>query len=129
MVHKRLIRPDRRRRIPKQFSWVDHRLVRERHIERCDPDACALYLFLLTVADAHGLSYYADASIARRLSLDEPRLRAARARLVHADLLAYEHPLYQVLDLAPVPTPQPSLSATGAPRLLAEVLRTMGQRS
>jgi hypothetical protein len=128
MVHKRLLRPERRRRIPTQFSWVDHRLVGERHIERCDPDACALYLFLLTVADAQGLSYYADGSIARRLSLDESRLRAARARLVHADLVAYEHPLYQVLDLAPVPTPQPPRTATSAPRSLSDVLRAMGQR-
>ena len=67
MVTKCVLRPERRRRVPKHFSWIDHRLVRERHIERCDPDACALYLFLLTVADAQGLSYYADASIARRL--------------------------------------------------------------
>lgn len=127
MVHKRLLRPQRRRRIPDHFSWVDHRLVRERHIERCDPDDCALYLFLLTVADADGLSYYADGSIARRLSLDESRLRAARARLVRADLVAYEHPLYQVLDLAPLPTPQPPRTATEAPRSLSDVLRTMGQ--
>ena len=57
MVTKRLLRPERRRRLPAHFSWIDHRLVRERHLERCGPDAGALYLFLLTVADAEGLSY------------------------------------------------------------------------
>lgn len=124
MVHKRLLRPERRRRIPTQFSWVDHRLVRDRHIERCDAYACALYLFLLTVADAQGLSYYSDPAIARRLSLDEARLRAARARLEHADLIAYDKPLYQVLDLAPQLLPR---SATGAPRSIAEVMRALGQ--
>ncbi len=48
--------------MPSQFSWVDQRLVRERHIERCDVQALALYLFLVTVADAQGLSYYSDAT-------------------------------------------------------------------
>jgi hypothetical protein len=39
MPIKRVICPERIRQIPAHFSWVDHRLVRERYIERCD--ACA----------------------------------------------------------------------------------------
>lgn len=105
-IHKHLLRPERRRQVPAQFSWVDHRLVRDRHLERCTADACALYLFLLTVADAHGLSYYADASIAQRLSMDEPRLRHARQGLLRADLIAFEAPLYQVLSLPSPPQPE-----------------------
>jgi hypothetical protein len=34
MTHKFPICPDRVPSIPEQFSWVDHRLVRDRHIER-----------------------------------------------------------------------------------------------
>ena len=52
MVTKRLLRPERLRTVPSQFSWLDHRLVRERHLERCSTEALALYLFLVTVADA-----------------------------------------------------------------------------
>jgi hypothetical protein len=101
---KRLICPERVRKVPAQFSWVDHRLVRERHIERCDAHAAALYLFLVTVADAQGLSYYSDASVARRLSMDPSRLIWARTDLIRLGLLAYERPLYQVLALdAPAP--------------------------
>ena len=96
---KRVICSERVRKIPTQFSWVDHRLVRERHIERCDVHAAALYLFLVTVADAQGLSYYADASLARRLSMDPVRLSKARGDLVRAGLIAYQRPLYQVLAL------------------------------
>ena len=33
MVTKRLLRPERLRTVPSQFSWLDHRLVRERHLE------------------------------------------------------------------------------------------------
>jgi len=104
MTIKRVICAQRLRRMPAQFSWVDQRLVRERHIERCDTYAAALYLFLVTVADAQGLSYYSDASLAQRLSLSLGRLEQARNDLIHAGLIAYERPLYQVLALdAPMP--------------------------
>jgi len=99
MAIKRVLNWQRVRRIPAQFSWLDQRLVRDRHIERCDGAACALYLFLVTVADAQGLSYYSDASIAKRLSMNQARLAQARADLVRLELIAYEAPLYQVLAL------------------------------
>jgi len=44
--------------VPSQFSWVDHRLVREHYLERLPCEAAALYLFLVTVGDAERLSYY-----------------------------------------------------------------------
>lgn len=98
-MHKRLLRPERRRRVPSQFSWVDHRLVREHHIEACSLEGCALYLFLLTVADAEGLSYYGERSLAALLPLDVEGVRRARNDLLTADLIAFEAPLYQVLSL------------------------------
>ena len=99
MAIKRVICSERVRKIPTQFSWVDHRLVRERHIERCDAHAAALYLFLVTVADVQGLSYYCDASLGRSLSTDPVRLSKARGDLIRAGLIAYQRPLYQVLAL------------------------------
>ena len=139
-MQKRLLVPSRVRRVPRQFSWVDQRMVREHHIERCDTAALALYLLLITVADAQGLSYYADASIRRLLSLCPEPLAAARQALIHAGLIAYEAPLYQVLalDAPPTTTPLPtSLSAhsrsPGTPqglRSLREILRqTLGEPS
>lgn len=110
MTIKRVLCPDRVRQIPAQFSWVDHRLVREHYIERCDASAAALYLFLLTVADAQGLSYYSDATLVRQLSLAPARLQLARADLVRIGLIAYQRPLYQVLALdAPPHTASPAL--------------------
>ena len=69
MPHKRVLRPERLRQVPPQFSWIDQRLVRDRHLERCDVQALALYLVLVTVADAQGLSYYGEASLTRLLSM------------------------------------------------------------
>ncbi len=127
-MQKRLLVPSRVRRVPRQFSWVDQRLVRDNHIARCSVEALALYLLLITVADARGLSYYADASIGRLLSLSPEQLAAAREALIRAGLLAYEPPLYQVLALEPVHAPAPPAKAhaprgAGELKALREVLR------
>lgn len=121
MIIKRIIDPARVRKIPAQFSWVDHRLVRERHIERCSTDAAALYLFLVTVADALGLSYYSDAALAQRLSIAPSGLNQARADLIRLGLIAYERPLYQVLALDPPGSRAPCVGE--ADTVQARVLR------
>lgn len=101
--------------MPAQFSWVDHRLVRDRHLDRLDVVAAALYLFLITVADCQGLSWYGDASAARRLSINGARLRHARDDLIGAGLVAYARPLYQVLALADPPSsPSPRHTSTNS---------------
>jgi hypothetical protein len=103
MIQKHPICPQRIRRIPSQFSWVDHRLVRERYIESCSHPAAALYLFLVTVADCHGLSYYSDASVMTRLAMDALTLDEARRNLIASGLIAFKSPLYQVFSLDPIP--------------------------
>lgn len=98
-MEKHLIAIDRVRRVPRQFSWVDHRLVRGNYLMRASAPAWALYLVLVTVGDEHGLSYYADRTLARLLSLHEESIAEARRQLIAAGVLAYEAPLYQVLGL------------------------------
>ena len=105
MIHKQLIRPDRVRQVPPSFNWVDHRLVRDNHIDRCDCSSLALYLFLVTVSDVQGLSYYSDTAICRRLKIDPLQLSSARRQLEKADLIAFRKPLYQVLSLDPAALP------------------------
>ena len=104
---KRILCPERLRRVPKSFSWVDHRLVRDRHISRCSHEELALYLFLVTVADADGLSYYSDPAVGRLLDMNESTLASARRELCRVGLIAYRNPLYQVLSLD---NPQSGLS-------------------
>jgi len=122
MTIKRVLCPERVRKLPSQFSWVDHRLVRERYLERCDPPAAALYLFLVTVADAQGLSYYSDEALGRHLSLLPERLRQARADLLRVGLIAYQRPLYQVLALeAPVAVATAASSTDGLDARLGQL--------
>ncbi len=102
-LNKHLLEPHRLRRVPSQFSWVDHRLVRQNHLSRAGAAAWGLYLVLVTVGDERGLSYYADRTLCRLLSLAPEQLAAARAELLAAGVLAYEAPLYQVLGLEVAP--------------------------
>jgi hypothetical protein len=124
MIYKQLLRADRQRQIPPSFSWVDHRLIRHRHLGGCDHGAWALYLFLVTVADVQGLSYYSDAAVGRHLKMDRMQLAAAREQLLRADLIAYRHPLYQVLSLLDPPaSPVSDPPRCGQVQSVGDILR------
>ena len=128
-MKKRVLNPERLRKVPPQFSWIDHRLVQENHFARCDHSAWTLYLFLASVADAEGLSYYSEASLCRRLKIDPLQLSAARAQLDQAGLIAYCKPLYQVLSLEatyPPPT-DPTDQRTGQALSVADILKRLAQ--
>jgi hypothetical protein len=98
-----LIRPDRKRKIPPRFSWVDHRLIKHRYFQKTSPEALKLYLFLLTVGNVDGLSYYGIHSLSENLTMSEAEIRKFRKELTETELLAYRKPFYQVLDLS-IPT-------------------------
>lgn len=114
-IEKRLLDPARVRCIATGFSWLDRRFLRDGWIDRLGRDEILLYLFLVAVSDQRGLSYYADRSIAALLKLDQDRIATARARLLELTLIAFDPPLYQVLDL----TPGPRRDHTGEPRSIA----------
>ena len=101
MKKKNIINEDRLREIPNRFSWVDHRLIHDQHLQQCSPNALALYLVLVTVGDRHGISYYSDRKLCEQLPLDRQELRSARSELRHNGLISWEKPIYQVLSLDP----------------------------
>ena len=103
MIVKSPILNSRVRKTPQSFSWIDHRLVREKHIDRCSHTQSTLYLFLVCVADKEGLSFYGDKSIMVRLSMGQNELNEARTGLIRNGLIAWQKPIYQVLGLDPVP--------------------------
>lgn len=125
MINKKVLRPDRLRQVPPQFSWIDQRLVRENFLRQGSHAAWALYLVLVTVADAQGLSYYSESTLSRLLQLEAGQLSTCRQELVVADLVAYQKPLYQVLAL---PEPASVVSEghqvrTGQALSLGDILR------
>ena len=128
MEPRTLPEPGRCRRVPEHFSWVDHRLVRDGHVERCGSPALALYLVLNTVADADGVSYYGERTLCRMLHWTPLELRGARRQLQQVGLIAWREPFYQVLDLAPAPiTPSRSAAPTRVLASTAEIPATAAQ--
>ena len=98
-VEKCVLDGARLRRIRDGFSWIDRRFVREGWIERLTLEESALYFFLVAVSDKDGLSFYSDGRIGTTLRLDREGLARARGRLLELGLIAWEKPLYQVLEI------------------------------
>lgn len=98
-VQKRVLNRERLRRIPRSFSWVDRRFLRDEWISRLARDEILLYFFLACVADKGGLSFYSDDRMSVILKIGSSGIEQARNRLVEVGLVAYERPLYQVLSL------------------------------
>jgi hypothetical protein len=102
MIRKRILVADRLRRPPATgWSWLDRRFLRE-HADSLSREAVLQYMFLVAVADRHGLSFYSDTTLTSRLRLAQPVLEQARQELLERDLIAHQLPLVQVLAL---PTP------------------------
>lgn len=120
-LDRRPLDPTRLRRIRDGFSWIDRRFLRDEWIDRLARDEILLYLFLATVADRFGTSWYSDRRTSRLLKVPPEDLDRARSALVERGLLLYRAPVYQVLDLAP-PEDPPREGRTAS---LAEILQGM----
>jgi len=105
MTVKRLLFPDRVRKIEGSFSWLDHRFVTGGFLRDLSTLEILLYLFLVAVSDRNGLSFYHDDRIATLLKIDLPALGQAKEGLIRRSLIAYDSSLYQVLSLPPKPIP------------------------
>lgn len=103
MRMKRVICPERVRRIEGSFGWVDHRFITGGFLKDLTCVEILLYFFLAVVSDRNGVSFYHDDRIASLLKIDLPSLGRAREGLIGRSLIAYEIPLYQVLSLPPEP--------------------------
>ena len=99
MYRKRVINKERIRRIGDSFSWIDHRFINDGFIRDLDSIEILLYLFLVTVGDRYGLSFYGDDRICQLLKIDRASLCSSRERLIRESLIEYEDGIYQVLEL------------------------------
>ena len=101
MPQKPILVPTRLRRPPATgWSWMDRLFVRE-HMAHLSREAVLLYFFLTAVADKHGLSFYADGTLATLLRMTLPALIQARNELLDRDLIAHQARFTQVLSVLP----------------------------
>jgi hypothetical protein len=124
-----ILTPQRLRRVPRSFAWIDHRLRSEGFLERLRPEDIGLYLFLALAADQNGLSCWRLDRIQRALPcFDRHTLWDARRRLADLDLITFrpwrrDDPdgCYQVLSVERPPDPlSPELK-----QLLSNVFRPL----
>ena len=94
------------------YGWVDMRAVTEGHLERLGTQTALTYLFLCTVGDTAGLSFWSHERMARILGLDRRAVQAAIDTLVATDLIACQGQIVQVLPLVSGTEPKPVLPAT-----------------
>jgi len=103
MIIKRLICPDRIRKITGSFAFIEHRFLRDGFWDALSHYQLLLYLFLVLVADRNGLSYYSYDKICTLLKVSVDDYIAARDALIDKDLIAFDGSLFQVLSLPQKP--------------------------
>jgi len=120
-IDKRPVVPQRLRRVPREgWSWIDRRFLRH-HASALSGQAITLYFFLTAVSDKHGVSFYSDATTADLLRFNVRAVQDARDELLAHDLVAYRHPVTQVLSL-----PERRRQVDGAePASLGDVIRQL----
>ncbi|MGD8844756.1 MAG: hypothetical protein PVI54_04555 [Desulfobacteraceae bacterium] len=111
MIKKKIINPDRVRRINGGFSFIPHRFLCDGFLGSLQQKELLLYLFLAIVSDRHGLSFYSYDAICTLLQLDLDQYINARNALIDKDLIAFDGTVFQVLDLPA----KSNLSATKKP--------------
>lgn len=99
MIKKKILNPDRIRRINGGFSFIPHRFVCDGFLSALQQKELLLYLFLVIVSDRHGLSFYSYDAICTLLQMSLDQYITARNGLMDKDLIAFDGTLFQVLDL------------------------------
>ena len=99
MIEKRILCPERVRRIEGSFAFVEHRFLRDGFWTSLGRDELLLYLLLVMVADRVGLSYYGYDKLCTLLCLPVDEYLVARNALIDKDLIAFDGRLFQVLSL------------------------------
>lgn len=107
MIEKSPLDPERVRKITGSFAFLEHRFLRDGFWCSLSQHALLLYVFLVLVADRHGLSYYSFDKICALLQLSLDDYLIARNALMKQDLIAFDGHLFQVLALPPRPVLQP----------------------
>ncbi len=99
MLRKKVIVPHRVRQVTDSFGFIPHRFLTGGFWPSLSSNELLLYLFLVTVSDKNGLSYYGSKKICSLLHLSYEEFIDARERLIARDLIAFDDILFQVLDL------------------------------
>lgn len=99
LMIKKILVPERVRKIGGSFAFIEHRFVRDGFFAGLDHLELLLYFFLVLVSDRCGLSYYSFDKICSLLGVDIDAYIEARNALIDKDLIAFDGAIFQVLSL------------------------------
>jgi hypothetical protein len=111
MITKRVLNPDRIRKVGKGFSFIPHRFLTGGFLASLDQAEILLYLFLVLAADRYGLSFYSYDSICNLLELSLDQYIQAKDGLIKKDLIAFDGTIFQVMELPNSPTVEKQLQS------------------
>ena len=103
MIKKKILNPNRIRRINDGFSFIPHRFLTDGFLSSLEQKELLLFLFLVIVSDRNGLSFYSYDAICNLLQLDVDQYIKARDALIEKDMIAFDGTIFQVLELPPKP--------------------------
>jgi len=121
MIKKKILVPDRVRRIDGGFSFIPHRFLADGFLTSLSQKEILLYLFLILVSDRHGLSFYSYDSICSLLQITADEYIDARNALIKKELIAFDGAIFQVLDLPP--KPMRPFGPKSDPTTVAQIIR------
>lgn len=119
MIEKRILCPERVRKIEGSFAFIEHRFLRDGFWVSLSHDELLLYLLLVIVADRAGLSYYGYDKLCTLLTLPVDEYIVARNGLIEKDFIAFDGRLFQVLSL-PEKAPRASFRLLRTPEEMAD---------
>ena len=127
MIRKKILAPERIRRIDGGFSFIPHRFLTDGFLASLDQKQLLLYLFLILVSDRHGLSFYSYDAICSLLEFSLDQYIEARDGLIARDLIAFDGTIFQVLELPSRPKQDlapASIAESGRdPALIARLIK------
>jgi hypothetical protein len=117
MIKKKILNPNRIRRINGGFSFIPHRFLTDGFLASLEQKELLLFLFLVIVSDRNGLSFYSYDTICSLLQLNVDQYIKARDALIDKDLMAFDGTIFQVLELPlkPVNCPLKAAECNGQP--------------
>lgn len=99
MLKKKVLNPERIRRINGGFSFIPHSFLLEGFLSSLNQEELLLYLFLIMASDRNGLFFYSYDIICTLLQFNLDEYIVSRDSLMKKDLIAFNGTLFQVLSL------------------------------
>ena len=90
MIRKKILNPDRIRRIEGGFSFIPHRFLTDGFLGSLGPHELLLYFFLALAGDRNGISFYSYDRICTLLQMNLEQYITSRDNLIDKDLIVPE---------------------------------------